>query len=94
MGGDESVIDFSMFGDATCPEEFILNIATSPLSMPPVPVLLHFYSPSKCQDHRYLLEIVFFKLCVIVTGDFCEGHVGLSLQKSPFKIFFFFLAYG
>lgn len=42
VGGDESVIDFSMFGDGTCLEEFVLNIVTSPLSMPLAPVLLHF----------------------------------------------------
>lgn len=35
------MIDFAMFGDAACLEEFVLNIVTSPPSMPLVPELLH-----------------------------------------------------
>lgn len=85
VGGGESVIDFSVFGDGTCLEEFILNIVTFHATCT---YTVAFYSPSKCQDCRYLFEIVFFKLWVIVTRDFNESHVDLSLKRSSFNFFF------
>lgn len=58
MGGDESVIDFSMFGEATCLEEFILNIATFHATCT---CTVAFHSPSKYKGIDIYLKYQVYK---------------------------------